>query len=302
VSALRDRFLEHTTDPVRATFSHHQALDELLNEVVSAGRTAWPEVDVDTGDFLSYVAERITESGSPQQVLRGVRAADLYLACACARGNGTAIAALEATYFARLEPALPRAPDPRAFASEVRAALRERLFVAAAGDTPKITEYSGRSDLAGWLRVVAVRLALNLLRKDKRNVAGSHDEMIAALPAPGDDPELLHLKGKYKSEFRQALVEAAAALSVRDRNLLRQHHVDGLGMEQLAELYHVHRVTAVRWVVRARETLASETRRALRRRLRVDKQELDSIMRLVRSRLDMSIKTLLNEQSDAPKD
>ena len=64
--------------------------------------------------------------------------------------------------------------------------------------------------------------------------------------AESDDAEIRHLKTLYRGEFREAFQHALASLSVRDRNMLRQHYVDGLAMEQLGAMYQVHRITIVR--------------------------------------------------------
>src|SRR5262249_53491887 len=144
------------------------------------------------------------------------------------------------------------------------------------------------------------RTAIDLLRW-RRPAGNETDDLLVALPSPSHDPELLHLKARYGSEFREALREAARQISGRDRTLLWQHHVDGMTVDQLARLHQVHRVTAVRWVVAARENLASETRRLLEARLQVDPTELESILRLVRSEIDFSIRGILEEGGDLPQ-
>jgi RNA polymerase sigma-70 factor (ECF subfamily) len=55
----------------------------------------------------------------------------------------------------------------------------------------------------------------------------------------------------------------------------------------------VHRGTAARWLDRCTRALLSATRRTLANRLRVDRADVDSILRLVRSRLEVSIRGAL---------
>ncbi len=116
---------------------------------------------------------------------------------------------------------------------------------------------------------------------------------VDALPEAGVDPEIAYLKEHYRDEFRAAFVFALGTLSERERNVLRQHHIDGLTIDQLGTLYQVHRATAARWVAAARMTLLDQTRGRLVAKLGVAADEVDSIIRLVRSQLDISIHQLL---------
>ena len=176
--------------------------------------------------------------------------------------------------------------------SEVLQRVREKLFVGAGDRPPKIADYGGRSPLDGFLRVVATRVAVNLLRARDPAAAGGEDPL-ARLAAPVLDPEIGHIRARYKKELAAALAEAAAELSVRERNLLRQHYIDGLTLPALADLYRVHRVTLARRIRVAREKLAGHTRRLLLARFGIGQAELRSIMAVFETRLDLSIRWAL---------
>src|SRR5262249_1646533 len=125
---------------------------------------------------------------------------------------------------------------------------------------------------------------------------GLPDEMLAEVSSPADDPELAYLKRSYRAEFLKAFRDALATLSVRERNVLRQHFLYGLGIDQLAIAYQVHRATAARWIQRACVTLLDSTKRSLRKRLGADHAEIESVMRLVESRLEVSLRRFLAEK------
>src|SRR5581483_4498624 len=93
-----------------------------------------------------------------------VAGSDLYLACACARGVPAALAALDRAVLLRVPAFICRVSTDAAFADEVRQQLRERLLVAPPGGAPKIAEYGGAGALHAWVRVAALRTALNLRR------------------------------------------------------------------------------------------------------------------------------------------
>ena len=71
--------------------------------------------------------------------------------------------------------------------------------------------------------------------------------------------------------------------------MLRYHLIDRLNIDQIAAIHDVHRATAARWLVRIRAQLEERTREELRRALGVSGAELDSIIRLIQSQLDLSI-------------
>jgi hypothetical protein len=57
----------------------------------------------------------------------------------------------------------------------------------------------------------------------------------------------------------------------------------------------VHRATAARWFNRARAALVSATHRRLAERLKVPVEEIESVIRLVQSKLDASMVRFLRE-------
>jgi RNA polymerase sigma-70 factor (ECF subfamily) len=116
---------------------------------------------------------------------------------------------------------------------------------------------------------------------------------VLALKSAGDDPELTYLKAVYRTAFREAFAAAIGSLEARDKSLLRQHLVDGLTIDELAPIYGVHRATAARWVASARELLLQRVRREFAERARVSDRELRSVLRLVESRLDLTLQRLL---------
>ncbi len=138
------------------------------------------------------------------------------------------------------------------------------------------------------MRASTVREAISLARKSNRELLGK-DEYIAGLPALEDDPEMVHLKGLYRKVFKAAFEEAFTQLSARDRTLLRYKYCDATTLDEIALLYRVHRATAARWLAQIREQLFSRTRELMKAELATSESELDSIMRVIQSKLDVSI-------------
>ena len=299
-------FLDAAPAAVRPALEAVADLDRRLWTIVAEGRAAWPDLPVDAKDVVGFIARQVTEDLA-DAALDGLRPADLYLACACARGLSSAITAFDRDYMKEVDIALSRMRIAPARLADVKQLVRQRLFVgggtAGAPTSPgKISEYGGRGDLRRWVRSVAVRTCLNDLRKGKREVLVDDDQLIAQHAVSADDPEVEYMKRTYANEFKQAFAEALAALGPREQTLLRYHHVDGLNIDEIGAIYRVHRVTAFRWLEKAKEQLVRSTLDILRGRLKLPANELESVLRMIRSQIHLSIVRQLGGPADKVDD
>jgi RNA polymerase sigma-70 factor (ECF subfamily) len=111
--------------------------------------------------------------------------------------------------------------------------------------------------------------------------------------ATDDDPELSYMKALYREAFRTAFRAAVLTLDPREKKALHQHTVLGLTIDEIGAAHGVHRATAARWVQGARESLFAAVRRELAENLQVNQKELASVLRLVQSHLEVTMKRLL---------
>ncbi len=255
-----------------------------LGAIVAAARAAWPRVKLADAEFVRYLEARAADVD-----VASLHASDLYLAAACAAGDPVALAAVDRDFFSELPAMVERTGAPRAVGEDAAQVLREKLLLAREGEPPGIVAYTGRGARHGWLRVAAVRVAVSLRRAD-RTVAQDDD----AVAAHGVDPELALIQARYGEAFRSAFVAALAALPASERAVLRLHFADGLNLERLAAVLGVSRATAGRRVLAARQLVFDETLRELRVRLRATPTELESLLAVVRSKLDVSLGALVS--------
>jgi RNA polymerase sigma-70 factor (ECF subfamily) len=96
-----------------------------------------------------------------------------------------------------------------------------------------------------------------------------------------------------EAAFRDALTDSLDGLELCDRNMLRFHHFHGLSVDQLADMFCTQRAAVVRQLARIRERVLRDTRRSLAARLQVDKHQLEHLIDLARSRLDLAITRVL---------
>ncbi len=259
-----------------------------VERLVDEGREAWPDVGIDERPFERFVRERLADDE-----IGAAHGADLYLAFACLQKAPKALEAFERMHMARVPDFIHRVEKSQAVASEVQQILRERLLVGRDGKVAKIADYAGRGPLASWLRVVAVRVALEIQRSKKPEVVADDDGSDGLSTA--DDPEIEYLRLRYGKEFREAFTESLSALDAKERTILQLYLVDGLNIERIGQVYQVHRATVARWIAGTRDHLYDDTRRRLRERLHLEGTEFESIVRLVRSQLDVSVRRILRE-------
>jgi RNA polymerase sigma-70 factor (ECF subfamily) len=263
-----------------------EARDAVIRRMLEEGRAAWPAIDLDAAAFAEILADKPLGDS--------LHVADLYLACACAAKSPGALEAFETKYVSQLPIFLAGVERSQAVIDDVKQLVRERLFVAPEEGHAKIRDYSGRGSLTSWLRVVTLRVASNRRRQHKPHAPLSDAHEAEMLPAL--DPELKIIQTRYKGSFAAALRAAFASLTPRERLLFRMHFVDGLNIDRIGLVFSVHRATVARWLGAAREVVVERTMSQLGDELHLDPADFESLLRVVRSALDVSLQGLLAER------
>lgn len=253
---------------------------------------AWPGLGLEAHEAATaaFVAERL-EGADPVAALGAAPLVDLALAAACARGEAAAHQAFEA-YLTAVEQARVGGAT-RDLIDEVKQQLRVQLLVGGEGKAPGIAAYRGRGPLKAWLRIIATRELVRLVRGDRRAATKEIEDLPLATTG---DPALDQLKATYRSEFAEALRDAISDLTFEDRLLLRQQIADQLSVDEIGVAHGVHRGTASRWLSRARDALLVATQRRLSERLDLPAEEIASVIRLVHSKLDVSVVRYLRDE------
>ncbi len=260
-------------------------------------RERWPSQLERLGEFGGFLAERLLSQTDLQRALTRLQVADLFLAFWAGTGAAEGISAFEQFFAEDLDKLTRRFPKfPEA---ELRQRLRIKLFVADGGRSARIHDYSGFGFLQNWLRVTAVRTFIDVARSEKSHrleeVLDENQFLAAGDPTPG--PALGHVRAEVGAALKAAFAEAVGELSPRSRNFLRHAHVDQLTLDQIAQLYSVHRATVARILARARSDLMKKTRSQLVARLGIAADELDSAIGYLDSRLELSLSRVLRDDT-----
>jgi len=249
-------------------------------------REARPGIDISLEDFERFLADRLP---APDPDTAHVE--DLYVACACALGNPQALAALDRELTSVVPGAVSGMKLDDSAVQEVVQLIRQKLLLGGEDGRPRILDYAGRAPLKSWLRAMAVRMALNFKRDEKVH-AHEDEDLLENLPDAGEDPELRHVRARYKKEFKEAFRAALDALTPEERNMLRLHFVEAVPLDKIGRLYEVNKSTVSRWLARARETLLKEMRQALAERLDMANPDVDSLIRLAVNHFELSLLTV----------
>lgn len=288
------RLLSWLDAPRRAEVAAIADLDALLAAQLAEAAAAWPTVRLAADAYLHHLADKLRErAGEPAEtVLRTMPAADLYLAAACTAGEPAAIAAFHAEILPVLRPALGKLKLSDATIDETEQRVLIMILV---GDPvrPAIATYGGRGRLKSWVKSIGVRTGRRFAGVGEVGPELAHEEdELDRLSANVHDPELALLRERYREQVRVALAEAMTQLAARARTVLRQYYLDGLTIDQLAALYRVDRATTARWVIAARSAVLAGTRDRLSAALGATPTEVESILRLIGSQLELSLRLL----------
>lgn len=288
-------------DGVRHCYSRRVPVDDgteapadvAARESWERGRTRYPRLALTPEAFADYLRERFPDGlGDPA----ALPAEDLFLACACLDGVPNAAEELRNEYRASLASWVGRVTRSPAATAELADALLADLLVGEPDTGPRLAGYAGRGPLRAWLRMLAVRRSLNTARDAGRH-ARIENRVFAETVASTPDPEVGFIKARYGAEFETAFRDAMRDLAAGARALLRLHYGQELPLASLAAMHGWSKPTASRRLAAARAELLDGACALLRQRLHLDPAELESLFRVVRSQIDVSLSGLMRSSA-----
>lgn len=240
----------------------------------------------------------ITTAPMPTSTDAPTDGAELALARAMASGDAAALREFEVRYLAPVRPTLRAMAISDADIADIEQSVRIKLLVAEEGEPARLLAYAGHGKLGGLVRVAAVREALGLLRKRKTVTS---DDWLDELSSPDDDPALVQLKAQHRTAFKTAFEEAVRRLEPREHTLLRLHLVRHQSIDQIGAVYGIHRTTAARWIEAAKRSLRTLTNKILAEQFELRGADLERVVALIESRIELSIDRLLATSARPPE-
>lgn len=271
------------------------AVDAALAVALAAAAALWPGLDLTTAPLAPSLATQLAAEPDVAAALARLELPELLLCAACLARSREALEVLDTGYLRPLSSALARLGLTGAEVEDALQRTRQALLLSSEATPPALSRYQGRGPLRVYVRVVAMRVARKV-RERERGEVEADEPLLDAMPGGGEDPEVGYLKRSYQEEFRAAFKDALAQLASAERLLLKQHLLDGLGIDHLARLHGVHRATAARWLARAREELAEDTKRRFLLRVPLAASSYQSVLHLIYSQLDLSLRGQLGSE------
>ena len=191
-----------------------------------------------------------------------LRLSELALARACAAGNEKAWEDFMLRYREKLHDAALSITREDSKARELASSIYADLYGVnnrEGARVSKLSYYSGRGSLEGWLRTVLAQSHVNAYRGTRRNVS-LEEEAGSGKQFAVQDPEPVSL---VDPRLNTAIDEALAALSAQDRCILAYYFLDDLTLARIASILRVHEST----ISRKLEKLVRALRKDILRRL-----------------------------------
>ncbi len=229
-----------------------------------------------------------------------LRIDELALARACAAGNNSAWEIFLTRFREKLYLSALRIAREDSAARELADTLYADLYGTSTRDgqrVSKLSSYSGRGSLEGWLRTVVAQEYVNRYRRTKRLVS-LDEESEEGVQFRAPEPEPVAEQGSAQG-LAQATDEALASLSAEDRTVLSAYYLDGRTLAEIARMLGVHESTISRKIDKLAKSLRKQIVAALVRHGMSRRQAEEALEVDVRD-LQVDIRRSLAQESPLP--
>jgi RNA polymerase sigma-70 factor (ECF subfamily) len=241
-------------------------------------------------------------------LLAHLKADDLCLAIACERGDENAWRDFETGYRVTMLAAARKLTRDEAEAEDLVQSVIGELYGVRGNEEQrqsKLTHYSGRGSLGGWLRAVIYQSFIDRRRQSSRFEQVEEATEFDRLPQRVDGPVSATIalpdeveETRLRQATEEALAQAFASLEVRDRLLLNYYYFDGLTLCEIGALMGVHEATISRWLHRARRQVRHKTEDLLRRNYKLRRTEIAECLHLAAS-AEVDLRKMIGEAKGA---
>jgi len=225
-------------------------LERLLGELFEkSSAQKYSIAEEQFGGILSEIAHKYLPADAPTSevcaLYSSLHVEELALARACASGHERAWEDFMIRYREKLHDAALRITKEDSKARELAGSIYADLYGTSSRDgmrVSKLSYYSGRGSLEGWLRTVIAQRHVNEYRSNRHTVSLEEETESGKqfankeLPAPhSSDPRLTG-----------TIDEALVALAAEDRCILAYYFLDDLTLARIAAILRVHESTVSR--------------------------------------------------------
>ncbi|MBL8203686.1 MAG: sigma-70 family RNA polymerase sigma factor [Blastocatellia bacterium] len=290
---------------------------QFANEIAALWRTASPRYNVAEAEFVARLqanAMRYVISGDKAEMvefLSQLKASDLCLALACEKGSDVAWRDFETTHRSMMIAAARTLTKDQSEAEDLTQTVYGDLFgVRESGEqrASKLSHYSGRGSLGGWLRAVVYQTFIDRKRQTARmeqvedvsefeRLANQSDIKLTTGIARPD--EALEAKDghRWRQVMEGVMSKAFSSLEVRDRLLLNYYYFDELTLKEIGVVMNVHEATISRWLSKAQQTVRKMTEENLRK-MGLQRAQITECLQLA-ARSEIDVRQIISEAKGA---
>lgn len=237
-----------------------------------------------------------------------LNADDLCLIIACENGDETAWSDLVTKFDSTVKQAARKISNNLEDSEDLASSIWAELYGLKEKDGKakgKLSYYSGRGSLAGWLRAVVSQLAIDQFRKQSKfvqieedrefenlaNQSAEKDEN-SLLVAHGESPEDILSRTETQKDVADSFRQAIQKLEAEDRLILKLYYFDELKLKDIGNLLGFHEATASRKLVRIQQDLRKAAEKILAEKHGWKAEEVKKHLAESAAKLDISLEKI----------
>jgi RNA polymerase sigma-70 factor, ECF subfamily len=246
------------------------------------------------------VAKCLPASASPRetaQLFASLRVEELALARACAAGQERAWQVFMARYREKLYDIAGNIAREPSAARELADSLYADLYGTTTREgerVSKLSSYTGRGSLEGWLRTVMAQEFVNRYRRQRRLVSLEEESEDGAQFAAADPEPSAAVDPRVET----ATDEALSRLSAEERFIMASYYLDGRKLAEIACTLAVHESTISRKLDKLAKSLRKQILTALGKKGMSRRQAEEALQVDVRD-LRLNIRERVVQESDS---
>lgn len=245
-------------------------------------------------------------AGNGKDLLAAIKAQELCLAIACEKGDEAAWRTFETEYRHTMHGAARVLTKDEAESDDlVQFVFGELYGIRMDGERriSKLSHYSGRGSLGGWLRAVVYQCFIDRKRQTARfeqveeveefdrlanaSAAYTNGKVGATVTQPDQIEDV-----RLRKATEEAMTRAFAAMDPKDRLLLNHYYFDDLTLREIGLLMNVHEATICRWLARAQKEVKRKTEEILQKNYGLRRAEVAECLEIA-ARTEMDVRKLI---------
>jgi RNA polymerase sigma-70 factor (ECF subfamily) len=267
---------------------HQNTINEAIARLISRAENSRGMEIKDLRPRVSAALEKylfkVDENASNAEIKAFVdelRADDLCLIIACERGDEKAWDDLVKNFDATVKSAARKISNNNDDAEDLASSIWAELYGLKHDKDgklkTKLSYYSGRGSLAGWLRAVVSQLAIDEFRKQSKfvqveenrefeNLANESSENTdnSNILTHAENPEEVFSRKQTQADVSEALKSAINELAAEDKLILKLYYFDDLKLKDIGATLGFHEATASRKLVRVQTEIRKSVEKILK--------------------------------------